>query len=581
MSDSENEVQVPPATGLEDMDDGLDDIDSSMDEIGKEKKLTEDGGLVKKIIKAGEGWETPGKGDSVEVHYVGTLEDGSVFDSSRDRGEPFVFNLGEGKVIKGWDEGVKTMKKGEKSLLICKPDYAYGANGSPPKIPPNSTLHFEVELLSWKSVKDIEGDGGIIKTIHTEGKDWQKPGDRDEVLVHLKAKVQGAEEWFYETPETGVEFTLKDGFLCKGIVNVLKTMTKGESVHLILKPEYAFGELGHGDKVGPNASVEAELTLQSWKKVEDVTDDGCVYRKVLKDSEEWKRPNEGAKVTIRYTAMLPDSTVFDQHLEGDEFVFTTDQEEVIDGLELAVMKMKKGEVDLVTIDPKYAFGAKEHTGKLAVVPPNTTVTCNVEVVSFENAKESWEMKDTEQVEAANMKKEKGNKAYKEGNTTRAIAMYDKAVTIINYDKNFSEDLKHRCRDLKKSCWLNLAAAHLKNHNYKEVKANCTKVIDIDSGNIKALYRRAQAFMATVDYVEAECDIKRGLDEEPGNAELLALQKKLKVAMRSQNKKEAALYSKMFAGLGGSDKATHAPAAAPPVAEVDMKEAPAEEAAAAQ
>jgi FKBP-type peptidyl-prolyl cis-trans isomerase FkpA len=104
-----------------------------------------------KYIDEKEGTGTEAKsGNSVEVHYTGWLKDGTKFDSSVDRGQPFGFQLGAGMVIKGWDEGVAGMKVGGKRKLIIPPELGYGARGAGRVIPPNAELTFEVELLKVK-----------------------------------------------------------------------------------------------------------------------------------------------------------------------------------------------------------------------------------------------------------------------------------------------------------------------------------------------------------------------------------------------------------------------------------------------
>ncbi|HRC62731.1 MAG TPA: FKBP-type peptidyl-prolyl cis-trans isomerase [Dehalococcoidia bacterium] len=96
--------------------------------------------------KVGDG-AAPQKGQQVTVHYTGWLTSGKKFDSSRDRGQPFVFPIGAGRVIAGWDEGVATMKVGGKRRLIIPANLGYGARGAPPSIPANAVLIFDVELL--------------------------------------------------------------------------------------------------------------------------------------------------------------------------------------------------------------------------------------------------------------------------------------------------------------------------------------------------------------------------------------------------------------------------------------------------
>jgi peptidylprolyl isomerase len=112
----------------------------------KEKVNTTPSGLKYIDTVVGTG-PAPTKGKRVTVHYTGTFENGKKFDSSVDRKEPFTFVLGVGQVIRGWDEGVATMKVGGKRKLIIPPQLAYGERGAGNVIPPNATLNFDVELL--------------------------------------------------------------------------------------------------------------------------------------------------------------------------------------------------------------------------------------------------------------------------------------------------------------------------------------------------------------------------------------------------------------------------------------------------
>jgi len=107
-------------------------------------------GVKVDTTKAGDGQNYPKAGQTVVVHYTGTLTNGTKFDSSRDRGKHFEFKIGMGQVIKGWDEGVAKMSKGEQATLTISPDYGYGPSGVGGVIPGNATLIFDVELFDIK-----------------------------------------------------------------------------------------------------------------------------------------------------------------------------------------------------------------------------------------------------------------------------------------------------------------------------------------------------------------------------------------------------------------------------------------------
>ncbi|CAO2822434.1 unnamed protein product [Amaranthus hypochondriacus] len=554
----EDDFEFPTSSGAveEDMDMEMENDDDVVDEIpalkvGEEKEIAKTG-MKKKLIVEGEGWEKPSIGDEVEVHYVGTLLDGTQFDSSRDRGTPFKFKLGQGQVIKGWDEGIKTMKKGEKALFTIPPDMAYGESGSPPTIPPNATLQFEVELLSWTSEKDICKDGGILKKILVKGDGWQNPKDLDEALVKYEARL---EDGTLVSKSDGVEFTVKDGFFCPALAKAVKTMKKGEKVTLTVKPQYAFGDNGRpacGDEaaIPPGATLQITVELVSWKTVSEVTNDKKVLKKIIKEGEGYERPNDGAVVQVKLIGKLQDGTVFVKKGHDDEnlFEFKVDEEQVIDGLDRSVKTMKKGEIALLTIQPEYAFGASESQQELATVPANATVFYEVELTSFTKEKESWDMNTPEKIEAASKKKEEGNTLFKAGKYERASKRYEKAVKFIEYDSTFSDEEKKQAKSLKVTCNLNNAACKLKLKDYKQAEKLCTKVLELDSNNVKALYRRAQAYIQLVDLDLAEIDIKKALEIDPHNRDVKMEYRILKEKVREYNKRDAQFYGNIFAKM---------------------------------
>jgi FKBP-type peptidyl-prolyl cis-trans isomerase len=428
------------------------------------------------------------------VHYVGKLHGTQdIFDSSRDRNEPFVFSLGAGEVIRGWDEGVATMKKGEKAVLVVRAEAAYGAAGSPPKIPPNATLDFEVELLSWRSVKDVAGDGGVVKTVLSEGEGWQTPGDADEVVVEYEVRAGAAAEQessgkgggkkkkaaaaaaedkppatpsLLSSPAGGVTFAVRDGHLCRGLARAVRTMKVGERARLRLRAaDYASELLPGGGASGEGGAgtddnkttttlphnpvlpagtefADVQVTLRELHRVEQVGP--SVVKKTLNEVDGWKRPNDGSTVRLRLRATLPPPPAaptpvpFWERIEGDELEVVLGEGQpphpIPEALEDALLKMREGERCVVTCsDPQLLYGP---TGwpdaPLGVpVPPNTSpITFDVELVAVTKSKEQWEMTGAEKLAAACKKKDRGNGCYSAGQVASALKHYAAANDLL-------------------------------------------------------------------------------------------------------------------------------------------------------
>lgn len=239
---------------------------------GEDITPNRDGGVLKQVLQAGTGDnERPLTGDSVVVHYHGTLLDGSKFDSSYDRGEKFKFEIGKGQVIKGWDLGIATMIRGEKSRFIIRSDYGYGDRGSGEKIPPKATLVFDVELFDFNG-EDISknSDNSLIKRILIAGEGYANPNEGATVECDLKGSTLDGRVF---DERTSVKFEIGEGSkvnIIEGIEEALQKMKKNEHARVRIKSSLAWGKNGNDEfGIGPHVDVQYEILLKSFEKCKE------------------------------------------------------------------------------------------------------------------------------------------------------------------------------------------------------------------------------------------------------------------------------------------------------------------------
>ena len=239
---------------------------------GEDKILTKttESGLQYIDTVIGDG-ESPKMGDKVVVHYTGKLEDGTKFDSSLDRDKPFEFTIGVGQVIKGWDEGVMSMKTGGKRTLTIPADLGYGEIGAGKIIPPNATLIFDVELLEIKEMyvdtdfslpgKEINKESGLRMIEHVKG-DGDKPKAGQAVSVHYTGILENGKK-FDSSHDRGKPFVFNvgEGRVIKGWDEAILDMNVGSKRTLIIPPDLGYGSRGAGRSIPPNATLIFEVEL--------------------------------------------------------------------------------------------------------------------------------------------------------------------------------------------------------------------------------------------------------------------------------------------------------------------------------
>ena len=208
-------------------------------------------------LKVGTGAEAK-TGDEVQVHYTGWLTDGTKFDSSVDRGQPFSFTLGVGMVIRGWDEGVVGMKVGGKRKLTIPAHMGYGARGAGGVIPPNATLVFEVELLG---ITEVPPEGELVIEEVLEGKGESAANGRT-VRVHYRGCLEDGTV-FDSSYERGdpIEFPLGAGMVIAGWEQGLQGLKVGGKRKLTIPYNLGYGAQGYPGVIPPYATLIFDVEL--------------------------------------------------------------------------------------------------------------------------------------------------------------------------------------------------------------------------------------------------------------------------------------------------------------------------------
>jgi FKBP-type peptidyl-prolyl cis-trans isomerase len=361
--------------------------------------VTTDSGLKYSVLVQGKEGPRPDRAAKVKVHYTGWLEDGKVFDSSVQRGTPAEFKLNQ--VIPAWTEGVQLMTVGSKYKFTVKPELGYGPQGRPPKIPPNSTLIFEVELLSFEPGPKLpdfhEGnpeaqkktEAGLIYEPVKEGK-GDKPKEGENVCVKYAFwNTDGKLLDCTEMSEREQKYPLgKHGLKLFNEAVVL--MNEGARFRFVVPPELAFGERGAGALVAPNTTTIWELELVKILKPLPVpefslspddrvaaTESGLKFE-IIKEGT-GASPKMGQNVTVHYAGWLEDGTLFDSSYErGDAATFMLGR--VIQGWNEGLALMKEGAVYKFTIPANLGYGER---GSPPRIPANATLIFYVELIKVE------------------------------------------------------------------------------------------------------------------------------------------------------------------------------------------------------
>ncbi|KAJ7558929.1 hypothetical protein O6H91_04G061800 [Diphasiastrum complanatum] len=529
--------------------------------ILKKEKTIPPAGLMKAIIRAGENMETPQKGNQVVFHYTTRTTDGVVVESTKSnlggRDVPLKLILGKSKMLKGWEEGLMSMCKGEVSMLKIIPELHYGDPEWPVPVPDDfpkdQILVFEIELLDFRSVKVVTDDFGILKEVIIHGQGWETPREPYEVKVRITGKVPREGKIFFQKDQEPFHFTFGKNEVPNGLEKAIATMTRGEIAKIFLSPPYITGASAIPDLPLEADDLEFKVELLQVIQVRDMVGDGRLIKRRLRDGKgefPVDCPLQDSVLRIHYKGILPDDggKVFcDTRVDndGEPLEFGSGEGRVPEGLEMCVKLMLPGELALVSSVSGFAY---DKFPRPDGVPDGANVQWEVELLSFEAVKDWTGMNFKQIMDDVEKIKGTGNRLFKESKFDLAKAKYEKVLREFNHVNPQDDEEGAIFAQTRNLLNLNVAACHQKLGDPSKSIEWCNKVLEGNPHHVKALYRRGVAYTARGDFEEAHSDFEtmKRIDkssEQDANAAIIKLQKKKQDAEAKARKQFKGLFDK--------------------------------------
>lgn len=349
-------------------------------------------GLSYSILTPGDGQMTPRRGDRVLVHYTGWLEDGTMFDSSRTRGKPASFGIGQ--VIEGWNEALEMMSIGARYKLTIPFDLAYGERGRPPRIPPRANLTFEVELVEIsarvpdfapidETMSETTASGLKVQWLTREG--GRSRGPKDTIWLEYELWDAGGTCQFATSMQPKPVLLTPRNNPYKFFPEILAMLGEGDDVIIEVPPELGFGENPMGNIPANSVTIWRLRLRRVFTKTQfeipaedELTTSGSGLQYKIVRKGHGRKPKIADRVQVHYTGWLMDGTEFDSsYTKGKPASFALSG--VIKGWTEGLRYINEGGVIQLVIPADLAYGRRGSPPKIG---PNAKIVFNVELIQI-------------------------------------------------------------------------------------------------------------------------------------------------------------------------------------------------------